>query len=265
MFGVPVIESYGMTEACHRMATIYCPRASATRFGGPPAGPEMAVMDDDGNLLPAGETGEIVIRGANVTAGYVNNPEANAAAFTNGWFRTGDRGRTDADGYFFITGRTKEMINRGRENISPREIDESLLEHPAVGQAVAFAVPHPTLGQEVAAAGSSLHRRTVSEHELRRFVFDRLMPFKVPSRILTVPRFPKARLGNCNELDCMRSSQNALSREFVAPLSDVEQILAELWSEVPDCGTDWRPRQLLRVGGDSLSAVSFYPADQFPF
>ena len=254
-----------MTEACHQMASNPLPPGERKPGSvGPPAGPEMAVMDDDGKLLPAGEIGEIVIRGANVTAGYVNNPDANEAAFTNSWFRTGDRGRTDADGYFTITGRTKEMINRGGENISPREIDEVLLEHPAVSQAVAFAVPHPTLGEDVAAAIVPVNGEPVSEHELRRFVFDRLAAFKVPSRILTVREIPKGPTGKLQRIGLHEKLANALSREFVAPLSDVEQILAELWSEV-----------LMRNGLASTTTSSrwggirfrrgVYCADQFPF
>ena len=120
-------------------------------------------MGEDGTLLPRGETGEIVIRGPNVTAGYENNPKANAEAFANGWFRTGDQGVMDADGYVSITGRLKEIINRGGEKVSPREVDEILMDHPAVAQVVCFGMPHPKLGEEVAAVvvlreGQQRHR-----------------------------------------------------------------------------------------------------------
>ncbi|MEM8859857.1 MAG: AMP-binding protein, partial [Chloroflexota bacterium] len=145
-FNAPVIEAYGMTEASHQMACNPLPPLEhKAGTVGPAAGPQVAIMDAAGNLLEAGETGEIVIQGENVTAGYENNPEANAKAFTNGWFRTGDQGVIDADGYVTITGRLKEIINRGGEKISPREVDEVLLNHPAVVQSLAFAVPHPHL------------------------------------------------------------------------------------------------------------------------
>ena len=152
-FGTPVLESYGMTEATHQMASNPLPpRPRKPGSVGPAAGPQVGIMDEAGNLLPSGQTGEVVIRGTNVTPGYENNPTANAEAFTHGWFRTGDQGYLDEDRYLFLTGRLKEIINRGGEKISPRKVDEVLLDHPAVAQAITFAVPHAKLGDEVAAA-----------------------------------------------------------------------------------------------------------------
>ena len=152
-FGAPVVEAYAMTEAAHQMTCNPLPPA-LRKAGtvGPAAGPEVSVVDEDGTHLPPGVEGEVVIRGPNVTLGYENNPKANAAAFTRGWFRTGDLGFRDEDGYFTITGRLKEIINRGGEKVSPREVDEVLMDHPAVQQAVTFAMPHAKLGEEVAAA-----------------------------------------------------------------------------------------------------------------
>ena len=148
-----VIARYGMTEAAHQMASNPLPPA-VRKPGtvGIAAGPEVAIMGEDGSLLAPGETGEIVIRGPNVTAGYENNPKANAEGWRAGWFRTGDQGVMDADGYVSITGRLKEIINRGGEKVSPREVDEILMDHPAVAQVVCFGMPHPKLGEEVAAA-----------------------------------------------------------------------------------------------------------------
>ncbi|MEO8156051.1 MAG: AMP-binding protein, partial [Rhizobacter sp.] len=152
IFHAPLIEAYGMTEATHQMASNPLPPAMRKPGSvGLPAGPEVQIMGEDGSLLKAGEVGEIVIKGLNVTAGYENNPKANAEGFLNGWFRTGDQGTKDADGYVSLTGRLKEIINRGGEKVSPREVDEILMDHPAVAQVVCFGMPHPKLGEEVAA------------------------------------------------------------------------------------------------------------------
>jgi acyl-CoA synthetase (AMP-forming)/AMP-acid ligase II len=142
-FRVPVIEAYGMTEASHQMtANPLPPRARYAGSVGIAAGPEVATMDEAGNILPPGALGEVVIRGRNVTQGYENNPKANAENFVNGWFRTGDQGIIDTDGYLRLTGRLKELINRGGEKFSPLEVDAILMDHPAVAQCLAFALPH---------------------------------------------------------------------------------------------------------------------------
>ncbi len=147
VFGAPVIEAYGMTEASHQMASNSLPpRARKPGAVGMAAGPEIAVMDDAGTILPQGSVGEVVIRGPNVTPGYDNNPAANEKAFTAGWFRTGDQGRMDEEGYLFLTGRLKEQINRGGEKISPLEVDVVLLDHPSVAQVCTFGIPHDKLG-----------------------------------------------------------------------------------------------------------------------
>jgi acyl-CoA synthetase (AMP-forming)/AMP-acid ligase II len=200
-FGCPVIEAYGMTEATHQMASNPLPplgRKAGTV--GIAAGPEMAIMDTAGALLPHGATGEIVIRGPNVTAGYANNPKANAEAFTNGWFRTGDQGVMDAEGYISITGRLKEIINRGGEKIAPREVDEVLMDHPAVAQVVTFGMPHDKLGEDVAAAVVLKEGQTITEPELRTFVAGRLADFKVPRKILFLPEIPKGATGKLQRI-----------------------------------------------------------------
>jgi oxalate---CoA ligase len=157
-------------------------------------------MDDQGALLPPGEVGEIVIRGPNVTPGYRNNPGANAAAFTAGWFRTGDQGVLDEGGYLRLTGRLKEIINRGGEKISPREVDEVLLDHPAVAQVVTFAMPHPMLGEEVAAAVVLKPGTGATERELRKFVGERLADMKVPRKILFLDEIPKGATGKLQRI-----------------------------------------------------------------
>ena len=200
-FKSPVIEAYAMTEASHQMTSN--PLPPGTRKPGTvgiAAGPEVAIMDDAGNLLRAGSIGEVVIQGENVTAGYENNPTANRENFVNGWFRTGDQGVMDEDGYLTITGRLKEIINRGGEKISPREVDEILLEHPSVNQAVTFAVPHDKLGEEVAAAVVLKDGQTVSESELRSFAAEYLAGFKVPKKILLLDDIPKGATGKVQRI-----------------------------------------------------------------
>jgi acyl-CoA synthetase (AMP-forming)/AMP-acid ligase II len=200
-FGVPVIESYGMTEASHQMASNPLPpRAHYAGSVGIAAGPEVAIMDDDGTILPQGELGEIVIRGRNVTAGYENNPDANAKAFVNGWFRTGDQGTLDAEGYLRLTGRLKEIINRGGEKISPLEVDTILMDHPAVAQVVTFGMPHSKLGEEVAAAVVLREGHALDEHGLRDFAGERLAPFKVPRKIVFLAEIPKGATGKLQRI-----------------------------------------------------------------
>ena len=201
VFGVPVIEAYGMTEAAHQMASNPLP-PSRRKPGtvGISAGPDIRVMDERGEPAPAGTAGEIVIRGENVMTEYERHPEANAAAFVRGWFRTGDQGAFDADGYLTITGRLKEIINRGGEKISPREVDEIIMEHPAVHQCVTFAVPHDMLGEDVAAAVVLREGASASDAELRRFAAQRLADFKVPRKILILPEIPTGATGKLQRI-----------------------------------------------------------------
>ena len=200
-FGCPVVEAYGMTEAAHQMACNPLPpgiRKPGTVGCG--VGVDVAIMDERGILVPAGVTGEIVVRGDNVTSGYVNNPKANAEAFTNGWFRTGDQGVQDSGGYVSITGRLKEIINRGGEKISPREIDEVLMDHPAVQQVVTFGIPHEKLGEEVGAVIVLHEGMAASERELRDFVGARVADFKVPRKLIFMDEIPKGATGKLQRI-----------------------------------------------------------------
>jgi acyl-CoA synthetase (AMP-forming)/AMP-acid ligase II len=196
LFGVPVLEAYGMTEASHQMASSPQP-PSARKPGsvGPGTGVQIGIMDDAGKLLAVDERGEVVIKGPNVVSGYENNPEANAKSFTDGWFRTGDQGFLDADGYLTLTGRIKELINRGGEKIGPREIDEVLLSHPAVAEALAFGVPHATWGEEVAAAVVLKENSPTTEPELVAFCKERLADFKRPKKFYIVETIPRTATG----------------------------------------------------------------------
>jgi len=201
VFHAPLIEAYGMTEATHQMCSNPLPpRARKPGAVGLAAGPEVAIMDEQGALLPAGEVGEIVIRGENVTAGYENNPKANAEAFVNGWFRTGDQGVIDAEGYVSLTGRLKEIINRGGEKISPREVDEILMDHAAVAQVVCFGMPHAKLGEEVAAVVVLREGQSTTERELQDFVAQRAADFKVPKKILFMDEIPKGATGKLQRI-----------------------------------------------------------------
>ncbi len=157
-------------------------------------------MDEQGTLLPPGSVGEVVIRGPNVTHGYTANPDANAKAFTNGWFRTGDQGVLDEEGYLRLTGRLKELINRGGEKISPIEVDEVLMNHPAVQQVVTFAVPHDVLGEDVAAAVVLREGQSVTERALKDFAAERLADFKLPRKIVFLDEIPKGATGKLQRI-----------------------------------------------------------------
>jgi acyl-CoA synthetase (AMP-forming)/AMP-acid ligase II len=192
-FGVPVIEAYSMTEAAHQMCAN--PLRGARRPGSVGIGAfvDVTILDADGNELEPGDVGEVCVRGANVTRGYHNNAAANAAAFTNGWFRTGDYGTRDADGYVTLVGRLKELINRGGEKISPVEVDDALMAHPGVKEAVSFAVPDEKYGEAVAAA-LVLHAGTAVDDVLA-FARGRLAAFKIPTITHVVSEIPRTATG----------------------------------------------------------------------
>ena len=194
VFGAPVLEAYGMTEASHQMASNPLPPA-ARKFGavGPGTGVRIGIMDADGRLLENGQQGEVVIQGPNVIQGYENNPEANKVSFVDGWFRTGDQGILDSEGYLRLVGRIKELINRGGEKIGPPEIDELLLTHPLVTAAVCFGVPHATLGEEIEAAVTL--SEPASEADLLAYCRERLAEFKRPKKIHIVTEIPRTATG----------------------------------------------------------------------
>ena len=259
-FRVPVIEAYGMTEAAHQMASNPLPPGKRKPGSvGMPAGPEVAIMDDTGRLLPRGAGGEIVIRGANVTLGYFGNPEANAAAFTGGWFRTGDEGYMDGNGYLFLSGRRKEFINRGGEKIAPREVDEALLLHPAVAQAVAFSAPHSMLGETVAAAVVLHPGRGAAEQDLREFAGERLAVFKVPERILFLDEIPKGPTGKIQRIGLAARLGVGEIRPvasggagFAAPRSRMEKQMAAIVADTLGVRRVGMHDSVFDLGADSL-------------
>jgi acyl-CoA synthetase (AMP-forming)/AMP-acid ligase II/thioesterase domain-containing protein/acyl carrier protein len=259
VFLVPVVEAYGMTEAAHQIASNPLPpRVRKAGSVGLPSGTEVAIMADDGALMSRGQVGEIVIRGPSVTSGYANNPEANEKSFVNGWFRTGDQGYIDVDGYLFITGRIKEIINRGGEKISPREVDDVLLQHPAVAQAVAFAVPHRTLGEDVVAAIVLAPGQSVKEQDIRRFVASRVADFKVPRQIVIIDAIPKGPTGKLQRLELAALLREKLNPEFVAPENETEERLATIWSEVLGLEQVSIRDDFFTLGGDSLVAARLF-------
>lgn len=189
-YGAPVLEAYAMTEAAHQMCSNQLPHRGQRKPGsvGVGQGVEVKIIDDDGNEVPQGKEGEIAIRGENVTKGYINNDKANKEAFTKGgFFRTGDQGRMDEDGYVFITGRIKELINRGGEKISPIELDHIIATNSGVSEAVSFAIPSELYGQEVGVAIVPKASSTVTEGGIADFVTMKTASFKRPSRVCIFP------------------------------------------------------------------------------
>jgi thioesterase domain-containing protein len=261
VFSVPVIESYGMTEASHQMSSNQLPpgRRKPGTIGFP-AGPDIVILDEEGNKLLGEQVGEISIRGLNVTKGYMNNPDASQRAFTDGWFRTGDEGFFDQEGFLVIKGRLKEIINRGGEKISPREIDEVILDHPKVREVVTFSIPHKTLGEEIGVAivldGQDLTAREVQEH-----VAKRLATFKVPRHVSFMDEIPKGptgkiqRIGLYERLGIEIDSSEDMEREYVQPETDTEKYLISLWQRTLSVDKIGVNDNYFQLGGDSLMAA----------
>lgn len=261
-FEAPVIESYAMTETTSTL--IACnplpPGRRKVRSVGIPVTLDVAIMDETGGLLTPGRTGEIVVRGAGVMPGYDGDPTATRAAFAGDWFKTGDLGFFDDDGYLFLTGRSREMINRGGEKIAPREIDEVFLEHPAVAEAVTFAVPHPTLGEDVGAAIVLRPDRTATAEDLRQFVKARLADFKVPRQVLIVKQLPAGPTGKVRRAG-LAAELGLVSRlgepaTFVAPRTPIEKLLADHWTEILRVERLGIHDDFFALGGDSLLVAS---------
>jgi acyl-CoA synthetase (AMP-forming)/AMP-acid ligase II/acyl carrier protein len=264
VFNVPVIDSYGLTETTALITSNPLPpRARKIGSVGVAVGPEVAIMDEAGNLLSPGEMGEIVVRGATVMQGYENNPAANAAAFMHGWFRTGDQGYVDSNGYLFLTGRLKELINHGGEKITPREIEEVLIEHPAVAHVAAFAMPHAQLGEEVAVAIMLHEHAVVTNREIREFAAARLADFKVPRQVIFVDEILKdatgkvSRVGLAQQLGLLNPGQGRpkVKAAFIAPRTSVEAILAGIWAEVLGIDRVGVYDNFFALGGHSLLAT----------
>ncbi|MHB0770043.1 amino acid adenylation domain-containing protein [Bradyrhizobium sp. 5.13L] len=255
MFGVPVLETYGMTEAASQIAANPFELRKVGSVG-VAAGPEIAIMDETGRTLASGERGEIMLRGPNMSRGYYNDDAATRAAFRDGWFRTGDLGYLDADGYLFIVGRLKDVINRGGQKISPLEVEDVLLSHPAVLEAGVFAVPHEKLGENVAAVVVLRPNSEASSDQLRQFARKRLAAYKVPSLIRSVAALPKGASGKVkrNALAALIATAES-NDETRLPRNAMETELAGIWAdllELPQVGAD---RDVFALGADSLAVT----------
>jgi oxalate---CoA ligase len=257
ILGVPLVEGYGATEA----GTITTNPPDGLRKPGTvgrAVDGNVAIAGADGRVLPAGMAGEVVVRGARVIAGYENNPEANRRSFRDGWYRTGDHGFMDADGYISLLGRLDEVINRGGQKIAPREVDDALLAHPAVGLAVSFPIPHPRLHQDVAAAVVPRPGHHVTERELRHFLAERLAAFKIPRRILftaELPKGPTGKLSRKTMAEHFRPDADDLQRPDTETRSGLQQVLVDLWREVLNRPGVGPGDDFFLCGGDSLLAV----------
>ncbi len=264
LLGVPVIDGYGLTEAnCSALNPLPPGTRKPGSVGRPICG-EIAILGEDGVHLSPGETGEIILRGPHVMRGYENDPQASGISFAGDWFRTGDLGRFDPDGYLFLTGRIKEMINRGGEKIGPVEIDEVLLAHSAVAEAVAFAIPEPSLGEDVAAAVVLRPGAHVSAADLQQFAAQRLAEFKVPRKIVFLSALPKGptgkvqRIGLAAELGLTGPSSPEISPENSSDALGLwrEWLLTEIWEDVLKRKPIGKHDEFVALGGHSLLGAS---------
>jgi hypothetical protein len=260
-FATCVIEFCGITEtsaspvACNPLP----PRPRKVGSIGVPVELDVAIMDENGAFLPGGQIGQVVVRGASVTSGYDGDPLATGNAFAGDWFKTGDQGFFDDDGYVFLAGRTKEIINRGGEKVAPAEVDEVLSEHPSVAEAATFAVPHPTLGEEVATAIVLRPGAAITPKDIRQFAMGRMAAFKVPRQVLFVTEIPKGptgkvqRVGMAVELGLVTNA--ALRQPHIRPRTPLEKILAGIWTEVLAVDEVGLHDDFFALSGDSLLAT----------
>jgi acyl-CoA synthetase (AMP-forming)/AMP-acid ligase II/acyl carrier protein len=257
LFDCPVLQTYGMTEASPLITSISLPPAK-NKIGsvGTSVGPEIKIESPDGNSLNFGEIGEVVIRGDNVITAYEAEAEINDAAFKDGWFHTGDTGYLDEDGFLFLTGRIKEQINRGGEKIVPNEIDRVFLEHPAVYQAAAFPVSHPTLGEDIAVAIVLHNHWKVTEQELRDLAAEKLVGFKVPQKIVFVNQMPLNSIGKVDRNRLSQALEQATLNEYVAPKTPLEESLVHAWQRALRLEKVGILDNFFDLGGTSLSGVA---------
>ncbi|MGH8849926.1 MAG: non-ribosomal peptide synthetase [Casimicrobiaceae bacterium] len=252
-FSVPVILGYGMTESGSIAQTPFPPARAPAGSVGRATNIDIAIADDAGRLLGPGEQGEIVVKGPEVFEGYENDGEASRAAFRDGWFRTGDTGRIDRDGFLYLSGRRSDIVNRGGVKIAPGEIEAVLARHPQVIEAAAFAVVHPTLGQDVAAA--VVLRQRVSESELRSFLRGHLPVFKIPARIVEMTELPRGPTGKLARAELALVVAGTARAEYDPPVGREETEIARIFSEVLQVPGLGRRDNFFDFGGDSLNSM----------
>jgi oxalate---CoA ligase len=257
--GVPVVEHYGTSEAAPIVSNLPSPGGTKVGTCGIPSPGTVKIVDDEGREVGAGEQGEMLIGGPSLISGYLNAPELNRARFVDGWFKTEDVGSLDAEGFLTLHGRKTDLINRGGEKVSPSEIDEALMRHPAVAEAAAFAIPHPRLGEDVAAAVVLKPEATASPLELRNSLSDRLASFKLPQRIIITDQLPKGATGKVlrRQLSETYGTQPAVSPEDPDKLADNKLLLQlrDIWEKHLECGPLTIDENLFEKGGDSLLAL----------
>ncbi|MGE0650498.1 MAG: AMP-binding protein [Alphaproteobacteria bacterium] len=265
LFRAPVIETYSSTEVGRISATPLPPVVHRPRTVGIPDRDEVAILGLDDRVLSVGERGEVVVRSAEIFSGYENDPAANAQCFVNGWFRTGDEGVFDEDGYLTLTGRIKDIINRGGEKITPSEVDDALLQHPDVAAAVTFPVPHATLGQDIAAAVVPVKGTKLTDEILTIFLRRRLAAFKLPRRFVIVDEIPKGPTGKFERRKLAEAFDlvvdSAVARpepKDVRPATALEAKLQRLWAEVLRLDRVGLHEDFFTLGGDSLQAVDLF-------
>ena len=262
--GVPVVEHYGSSEGMQICSNQLKPGRSKPGTVGIPSPDTVIIAADDGSKLPPGQQGEILVGGPTVVAGYLNAPELSSASFVNGWFKSGDIGSIDEDGFLTLHGRKDDLINRGGEKISPMEIDEALLRHPAIAEAAAFSVPHSSLGEDVAAAVVLRPGMTATSIELRRYLQDQLASFKVPGQIIIRDQLPKGKTGKIvrRQLGGSLEENAAVEAKTTAPRLDENPAintlvaqLTELWERLLKTSPVSIDDDFSEKGGDSLLAM----------
>ncbi|MCI5148258.1 MAG: hypothetical protein D3916_02460, partial [Candidatus Electrothrix sp. MAN1_4] len=253
IFGIPVIEAYGMTEA----PNITGNPVDARKIGsvGKSVGPEIVIFDQTGETLKPNQPGEIAVCGLTVTPRYENNPKANAEAFYKGWFKTGDTGWLDDEGYLYLSGRKSEVVNRGGDKIAPSEIDQVLSQHPQIEQAVAFPVPHPSLGEDLAAAVVLKSPDALTKNDILRFLRQHLSLFKIPSRIVFLDEMPRGATGKVQRKRLSQMCLNDNKAGFVASRTELEHYLTNLWRKILGIEKVGIHDNFFELGGDSIKGT----------
>jgi len=256
LFRAPVVEAYGMTEAAHQIASNPLPPLPRKPGSvGLPAGARIAIVDEAGRPVAPGGRGEVVIRGPSLMPGYANAGPGVAGAFVDGWFRTGDEGSFDADGYLTLTGRLKDIVNRGGEKVSPREVDDLLAAHPAIARAVAFAVPHATLGEDLAAAVVLRPGASADEQALRDWLRRRVADVKVPSRIVLVDDIPAGATGKVARAELASALADRLGNAQAPARDPIETVVVGVVRDVLGHDGVGVNDNFFALGGDSLQAA----------